>query len=350
MDNNSRILCNVLLAMFSLATWRCAALSAEFDVFVVDADTGCPMKGVEIIGWFANSNGWKAWTESAPTYEDKKVTNENGFCHVSGETNNGEAGFDIDKTPAGYYRYVGWKYRFVQKPVFPLMYWRPTDLIITAALHRIERPIPLFIQRTILGNGHDISQRVNGTFSYDLVKAAWLPPLGNGEHADMVFERLPRQMFGKVSNPHVNARSYKDTIVVRFQGEGNGIMEMAPMSNTTFMIRTAPESGYGKSYKIWHSIDDAYQHQESRDVNRHFCFRIRTRKNEKGEIIEAYYGKIYGDIGTVADKKNLYGVTFLYYLNMKPNDRNLEWDMKNNLCPNPGNVEIMINHNPRRLP
>ena len=72
--------------------------------------------------------------------------------------------------------------------------------------------------------------------------------------------------------------------------------------------------------------------------------------NEKGEILEACYGKIYGDIGTVADKKNLYGVTFLYYLNPKPNDRNLEWDMKNNLCPNPGNVEMMVNHSPMVLP
>lgn len=260
---NNRILNNALLVAFGLFSCRCTAASAEFKVCVIDADTGCPMTGVEVIGWFANSNGWKAWTESAPTYECKKLTNENGLCHVSGETNNGEVGFDIDQTPMGYYRYVGWKHRFVQKTVFPLMRWHPTDLVITAALHRIERPIPLFVRRTVLGNGHPISERVHGPFAYDLLKAAWLPPIGNGEHADMVFERLPRQMFGKVSNPHVNAYSYKDTIVVRFEGDGNGIMEMSSMQNAAFMIRTAPETGYGKSYKIWHSIDDAYQHQES---------------------------------------------------------------------------------------
>ena len=28
--------------------------------------------------------------------------------------------------------------------------------------------------------------------------------------------------------------------------------------------------------------------------------------------------------------------SFMYYLNLKPLDRNLEWDMKTNLCPNPG--------------
>ena len=31
-------------------------------------------------------------------------------------------------------------------------------------------------------------------------------------------------------------------------------------------------------------------------------------------------------------------VHFLYYLNPNPLDRNLEWDMKTNLCPNPGKI------------
>lgn len=341
----------LFLNFLLLETTHLFAATAAFELLVVDADTMVPIQGVDVVGWFSNNNGWKAWTESAPESLDNETTDENGRCRLKGETNTGNTGVNIHKPPHGYYpNSFCVRHTFTQKPLLPLLQWRPTDLVITAGLFKIERPMPLFVRRTVLGNGQPISERVHGPFAYDLLKAAWLPPIGNGEHADMVFEQLPRQMFGKVSNPHVNARSYKDTIVVRFQGEGNGIMEMAPIPNTTFMIRTAPESGYGKSYKIWHSIDDAYQHQESRDVNRHFCFRIRTRENEKGEIIEAYYGKIYGDIGAVADKKNLYGVTFLYYLNLKPNDRNLEWDMKNNLCPNPGNVEIMINHNPRRLP
>ena len=32
------------------------------------------------------------------------------------------------------------------------------------------------------------------------------------------------------------------------------------------------------------------------------------------------------------------GVSFRYYLNPNPLDRNLEWDMKTNLCPNPGSL------------
>ena len=56
-------------------------------------------------------------------------------------------------------------------------------------------------------------------------------------------------------------------------------------------------------------------------------------------MISAIYGKIYGDFNFEGfDKKGLTGISFLYYLNPKPLDRNLEWDMKTNLCPNPGSI------------
>ena len=50
-------------------------------------------------------------------------------------------------------------------------------------------------------------------------------------------------------------------------------------------------------------------------------------------IKKAYYGKIYGDFDLCEIKNALTNIEFLYYLNLTPNDRNLEWDMKTNLCP-----------------
>ena len=77
------------------------------------------------------------------------------------------------------------------------------------------------------------------------------------------------------------------------------------------------------------------------DPDRCYTFRIRSRRNDKGELVEAYYGKIYGDFEFEGDdKKGLIGVKFLYYLNPKSLDRNLEWDMKTNLCPNPGSLSM----------
>ena len=54
--------------------------------------------------------------------------------------------------------------------------------------------------------------------------------------------------------------------------------------------------------------------------NRNYFFRVRTVKNDEGNIVSAYYGKIYGDF-----------MQFSYYLNPTPNDRNIEFDPKQNL-------------------
>ena len=56
-------------------------------------------------------------------------------------------------------------------------------------------------------------------------------------------------------------------------------------------------------------------------------------------MIEAYYGKIYGDINFEGSfMTGFKRVKFLYYFNPESLDRNLEWDMKNNFCPAPGNI------------
>ena len=75
-----------------------------------------------------------------------------------------------------------------------------------------------------------------------------------------------------------------------------------------------------------------------RDKKKCLCFRVRTKYDERGNVIEAYYGKIYGDIVMGWSYQGVSSVSFLYYFNPTLNDRNLEWDMKNNLCPNPGRI------------
>lgn len=48
--------------------------------------------------------------------------------------------------------------------------------------------------------------------------------------------------------------------------------------------------------------------------------RVRTKVNDRGDIVSAHYGKIYGDF-----------MQFKYYLNPTINDRNVEFDPKQNL-------------------
>ena len=112
----------MLITIFTLSSVNAA--TAVFSVKVVDADSLKPIPNVDVRGCFENDNGWKAWTEAAPEYNDDKVTDQNGECLLHGETNNGEVGFHIRKPPIGYYPNRGVNFQFKGKPIIPLVYTR----------------------------------------------------------------------------------------------------------------------------------------------------------------------------------------------------------------------------------
>ncbi|MGN1046721.1 MAG: hypothetical protein ACI4QG_06450, partial [Candidatus Cryptobacteroides sp.] len=120
-----------------------------------------------------------------------------------------------------------------------------------------------------------------------------------------------------------------------FPGRDNGLVEVRSTPDVRLKIRTAPEEGYRPDYNCWKLKDRKLQYRQSYDENRNFCFRIRTRRDEEGKIVEAYYGKIYWDIIFVHQARPEFvpvaSVCMKYYLNPTPLDRNLEWDRKTNL-------------------
>ena len=185
-----------------------------------------------------------------------------------------------------------------------------------------------------------------GKMQFDLIKGSFLPPIGKGEYADICFTRLEREDLGIGTN--FNGRTslaYRDRMMVAFLGEGNGLVEISSKKTDGIKIRTAPLDGYKADYLVAKGKDRSVKYFTSSDPDRNFAFRIRTKKDADGKIVSAYYGKIYGDI----EIKKPYGVeelvaapSFMYYLNPNPLDRNLEWDMKNNLCPNPGSLSQLM--------
>jgi len=58
-------------------------------------------------------------------------------------------------------------------------------------------------------------------------------------------------------------------------------------------------------------------------------FRVRSKTDAKGNVVEANYGKIYGKFDFAHGPKKF--VIFSYTFNPTPNDRNLEFDGKTNL-------------------
>ncbi len=314
---------------------------AKIEVVVVDAENDRPVEGIEVVASFSNDNGWKVWTESAPINHDRKLTDHHGRCHLSGKTNNGNVGFWIESSQKGYYGIgTGMKLKMKRRNLFGI--WQPDNLVTTVKVQRVVSPIPLFVKNVNIDGDRDVVDRFGRSFQYDLVTGDWLPPLGNGKRADLSFERLPRKKLGPAElpgRPAIRGDAFRDEIRVTFTGEGNGIVEMFTLPTDGIRVRMAPAKGFENSYVLWHERDTTMKYRNGSDKNKCLCFRIRTTRDENGNVTSSYYGKIYGDIILKQGYGYVVGGTeFLYYLNPTPNDRNLEWDMKHNLCPNPGDI------------
>jgi len=308
--------------------------TARFTVIVLDEQTRRPIEDVDVIGCFANH--YLRWEDASEEIVHHKHTDRNGRCAFWGKTNCGETGVRVRRYP-GYYDSEILRIPYtntdcvVRQPI-----WKPDNVVVTLMLQRVEHPIPLFVKVARLKVDSNKITDNQGRFAYDLLESAWLPPFGNGKHADIDFSCLPREQLEDGKNFNHTAPRYRNSIRVEFTGEDNGICVM-PTTSATLKIRTAPQEGYKQSVTIWRQLSSGLNAEEGYDVGRNYCFRIRTRRNEEGKIIESYYGKIYGDIEVRqkydGDIPSIVGVKFLYYLNPNSLDRNLEYKTGSNLNP-----------------
>lgn len=337
---NLRIVLIVCFWMLSLLAW---GDFAKVGVLVLDEKTDTPIGNVPVKGYFTiEENPWSLVKGGRLPNTDTSVTDSNGRCTLRGRTNCGRMGCWIEEPPSGYYCPRGGEgFEFTRRNLLGI--WQPDNLVATIRLQRVEHPIPLFVKSIRDTTGHqDLFTQGGGTLRLDLLEGDWLPPVGRGKVADVEFKRLPRQSFGEwVGGGGVKGESYRDSMSVKFLGEGNGLVVLLPSPKLGLKIRTAPEDGYTPDYLCWKEVNKKLEWVRSYDVNRCFCFRIRTRRNEKGEIVEAYYGKIYRDIYFGYSQQPdvpVATVKMFYYLNPTSLDRNLEWDRQVNLCANPGGV------------
>jgi hypothetical protein len=316
---------------------------AKFSVVVLSDDNLLPIEGAQIHANFWENNGWKAWTQAPHVDTDRQITDKNGFCRLKGRTNCGNVCCIVSVPPKGFYTGDSWGTNFVKRNIFGI--WQPDNLVVTLRLQRVEHPIPLFVKQifsrasdSVSSNYFDIGK---GKMQFDMLKGSFLPPIGNGEHADICFTRLEREDLGVGTN--FNGRTslaYRDGMRVELLGEGNGLIEIPSKKTDGIKIRTAPLDGYKADYLVTKGKDKSVKYFSSSNPDRNFAFRIRTKKDKNGKIVSAFYGKIYGDIDFKKFTSNVpvAAPSFMYYLNPTPLDRNLEWDMKTNLCPNPGSL------------
>ena len=337
---------SISFIMFTIIWFASNVLAdnARFFVQVLDSVSGKPVKDAYVRGTFESR--YPRWVNATEFSDFSTKTGEDGRLFFSGETNCGDAGFRIDKSEFHYG--VSWiAIPYERKRKLSFTWWQPDNLVVTVLLQRVENPIPLFVKQLFCRGSDSVSSNYfdigNGKMEFDLMKGSFLPPIGKGEYADICFTRLEREDLGIGTN--FNGRTslaYRDRMMVAFLGEGNGLVEISSKKTDGIKIRTAPLDGYKADYLVAKGKDRSVKYFTSSDPDRNFAFRIRTKKDADGKIVSAYYGKIYGDIDfkklDFSLKVFVAAPSFLYYLNPKPLDRNLEWDMKNNFCPNPGSL------------
>ena len=209
----------------------------------------------------------RGWDNTPLPNLDCTQTDEDGLCRVSGNTDKGESYFGTEKRH-GYYDSRQGRLHFSGRSILKFGRWLPDDLTATCW------------------------KEITGYKTYEV-------PAG----------------FKTVTN-------YLSHAEITFNGPDNGVCEVKPHELAGILIREAPDAGYSARLSRWYER----RGENNSDKNRHYCFRIRTRRDAEGRIVSALYGKVYGDFRI----NDLAGIAFTYYLNPTPNDRNLEFDRKTN--------------------
>jgi hypothetical protein len=95
--------------------------------------------------------------------------------------------------------------------------------------------------------------------------------------------------------------------------------------------RLAPEEGYLAEFATAIGRVPSTLGRDDSKAGRSYFFRVRTVRDEKGEIASALYGKIDGEIRVDVINSKTALLLLDYYLNPESKSRNMEFDPKRNL-------------------
>ena len=261
------------------------------------------------------------------------LTNQNGLYTVSGDSEP-HIGFSVTKD--GYYKSIGRFNDFTGvSGLYGLRKWKPWNPTITVVLKKIKNPISMFVaENTGKGITYDppaILPEEGKDFGYDLIANDWVIPYGQGLHSDFIFKIIVDR--------YVNSSDYDSTMFLNFTNPDDGIQPFYQAERNGSRLRSSHKAPAEK-YKNTMSVNKYRKKNEvlkSVDrIDQNYYYRVRTKRDDKGNIIEALYGKIYGNfifsLPTANKKGKIY---FSYYLNPNNNDTNVEFSPEKNLFPKP---------------
>ena len=322
---------NLVVVLAVLAVTRCYAEQQGAMVqmlFRVRADDGGVISnavvGVSTFG--RNIPGDNFGRDVSDTTTGRVDTN--GEAVLSLPSLSGEASYSV-RPLEGYYWNKGERTRFTNAVAGKWQPWNPTIQIV---LKRKVNPTSLMAVKYGSGGRKSVPE-IGRPIGFDLAKADWVAPYGSGVSADFVFQ-LDTQLGGTTADGY---QLFDATLNLSFSLPDDGIQSVyaKPSSGSTLRLpRVAPEIGYETNL-----VRRAYRHRDGAYVERredqNYFFRVRTKRDDGGRVISALYGKIHGEI----EFEHAGEVRFAYYLNPRPNDRNLEFDPAKNIFTNLSSLE-----------
>ena len=185
---------------------------------------------------------------------------------------------------------------------------------VMVVLREKKNPIPMYAKKTHL---HADKKNIKGNWvGYDFMVGDYMPPYGRGVYKDFEFN---------YTYDRVDFFNNRYNLVVRFTNKGDGLIEFK-VNDYTSKFKSyylAPEVGYKNEFKYYEYRSSSDPMLSNVDRSRKYYFRVRTQFDENGSVVSALYGKLYSEFPDLH-----------YYLNPNDNDRNIEFDPKQNLFLN----------------
>lgn len=319
-----------ILTMFASAACADRVFTAHPEILVVDGESEAPVADAEVVAIFKNPP--RAWGALGGDKSYRQRTDGKGRCAFEGKTSIGKVNCAIEAK--GFYPLTMELPVTNVTPKWELVF---ESAVITCALQRVNKPVPLFVNRAETPSEDCLEK--HDSVSYDLLIGDWLPPLGTGVVADVILTPKPRVVYETITTrkKEVGER-WESCLEVTFPGAGNGIVEMK--TNTRWQkITSAPAKGYANVRVERRGMDsELYSYQTFDEYHEtQMCFRVRAKVAPNGNVVGGNYGKInggflFGSRVYLEDPTKVSWVDFIYCVNPTPGSRNLEYD-RTNLCP-----------------
>lgn len=195
--------------------------------------------------------------------------------------------------------------------------WIPWNPVLQVTMKEIRKPIPMYVKKVECK-----LPKYDVPIGFDFKVGDWVAPYGKGLISDMTLTYSETEREDSLC---------KYDFKVTFPSpSGGAYIQKKDLYSILGSANEATSEGYSPSRSFVYERTDSKIIQDVR-VTSDDClvFRSRTETDELGVLQKANYGKIYGPL-KFADGRDR-EVVFTYYFNPTPNDRNLEFDGKNNL-------------------